>query len=250
MAQPISRNQLARRAIELRCGIGALGTEIIAIPPPMSATTGAYGPLVGVRCGAQVSAVAYPIGPNFDFTIDDALLIAVVVSRTKDPIVFNQGETQTITFETERSPLIDVGRRVLGIPTPREETPSTYLFDVVWIDRLVTTYQQLPQDGRLIWEQASKLHPIADSPLDPWRLLARREEFSLRWETLRVRACEIRARWPGISPSLAGWLDEGSFARWCLAHLPDLDVILNDFRRVCEPQLMASVEEALGRSSL
>ena len=46
-------------------------------------------------------------------------------------------------------------------------------------------------------------------------------------------------------PSIAGWLDDGSFARWCLADLPEKDTILDDLRDLLDPSVMACIDEAL-----
>ena len=85
MAQPVSTTALGRRALSLDCGVAALADEIIAIPPPPGIDQNPYGPLVGVRCGPAVQAVAYPLPARLISCDPSDTRIAIVVSRTEAP---------------------------------------------------------------------------------------------------------------------------------------------------------------------
>lgn len=245
MAQPVSASALGWRALTLDSGVVALADEIIAIPPPLGIKESPYGPVVGVRCGPSVQAVAYPLPVRLISREVADTRIAVVVSRTARPQVVDPRREHPLVVEAELGPAVDVGRRVLGIATPPESTPPSEALDVFWLDGIISRVLRSAPADPPDWGSVSVLHPLTDRPIEPWRLRNRRLRLSLGWDAFRRRASSASSPWPGIDPSIASWLDDGSFARWCLADLPDKDAILEDLRDLLEPSLMACIDEAL-----
>ena len=86
MAQSVSASSLGWRALSLDCGVAALADEMVAIPPPPGINQNPYGPLVGVRCGPAVQAVAYPLPARLIDCDPSDTRIAIVVSRTEAPL--------------------------------------------------------------------------------------------------------------------------------------------------------------------
>ena len=245
MAQPVSTSALGWRAISLDSGVVALAGEIIAIPPPLGIKESTYGPLVGVRCGPAVQAVAYPLPVRLISCEVSDTRVAVVVSRTAAPQIVDPRREHPLTVEAELGPAVDVGRRVLGMATPPESTSPSDVLDVFWLDGIISEVLRPAPSDSLDWPSVSVLHPLTDRPIEPWRLRNRRLRLPLGWDAFRHRASNASSPWPGMDPSIAGWLDDGSFARWCLADLPDRDTILEDLRDLLEPSLMACIDETL-----
>lgn len=245
MARPLSATVLGWRALSLDCGVAALADEIVAIPPPPGVNQSPYGPLVGVRCGPAVQAVAYPLQAHLIGDDPADTRIAVVVSRSVPPQIIDPRRTEPLTIEAELGPAIDVGRRVLGMSTPAESTSPSDVLDVFWLDGIISEALHAGPEKSLNWASVSVLHPLTDQTIEPWRLRNRRLRLPLGWDAFRHRASNASSPWPGMDPSIAGWLDDGSFARWCLADLPDRDTIVDDLRDLLEPPVMACIDEAL-----
>ncbi len=245
MAQPVSNSTLGRRALLLDRGVVALAGEIIAIPPPLGINESPYGPLVGVRCGRAVQAVAYPLPARLISCEVADTQVAVVVSRTAAPQIVDPRREHPMTIEAELGPAVDVGRRALGMATPEELTSPSDVLDVFWLDGIISDVLRSEPGESRDWASVSVLHPLTDHAIEPWRLRNRRLRLPLGWDAFRRRASNASSPWPGMDPSIAGWLDDGSFARWCLADLPDKDTILDDLRDLLEPSLMAYIDETL-----
>ena len=188
---------------------------MIAIPPPPGINQNPYGPLVGVRCGPAVQAVAYPLSARLvDSEMTDTR-IAIVVSRTSVPLIIDPRKEQPLTIEAELGPAVDVGRRVLGMSTPFELTSPSDVLDVFWLDGIISVVLRSGTEESLNWASVSVLHPLTfDHSIEPWRLRNRRLRLPLGWDAFRHRASNASSPWPGMDPSIAGWLDDGSFARW------------------------------------
>ena len=245
MAQPVSNSALGRRALLLDRGVVALAGEIIVIPPPLGINESPYGPLVGVRCGRAVRAVAYPLPARLISSEVADTRVAVVVNRTAAPQIVDPRREHPLTIEAELGPAVDVGRRALGMATPKESTPPSDVLDVFWLDGIISDVLRSDPGESRDWAAVSALHPLTGHAIEPWRLRNRRLRLPLGWDAFRRRASNASSPWPGLDPSIASWLDDGSFARWCLADLPDRDTILDDLRDLLEPSLMACIDEAL-----
>lgn len=245
MAQSISTSELGLRALDLDCGVAALANEIVTIPPQLGVGDGPYGPLVGVRCGSTVQAVAYPLFAHLIDCDPSDTRIAVVVSRTAKPQIVDPRRERPLVIEVELGPAVDVGRRVLGLPTPPEPTSPTEVLDVFWLSTMISEVLRAAPENSPSWASLVVLHPLADQPIEPWRLRNRRLRLTQGWDVFRQQACSARSTWPGMEPEVAAWLDDGSFARWCLADLPDRESIFDDLRDLLEPSVMAYVDEAL-----
>lgn len=245
MAQPVSTTDLGRRALLVNSGVAVLANQIITIPPPLGIAESLYGPLVGVRCSRAVQAVAYPLPARLIGSETTDTRIAVVVSRTVAPQIVDPRREQPLTIEAELGPVVDVGRRVLGMSTPIESTPPSDVLDVFWLDGIISEVLRSEPSEPLGWAAASVLHPLTDRAIEPWRLRNRRLRLPLDWGAFRRQASRVGSHWPGMDPAIASWLDDGSFARWCLADLPDHDTLVDDLRDLLEPSLMACIDEAL-----
>ncbi len=242
MVQPMSNLTLGRRALELECAIVLIGDEMIALA---TNTTSPYGPIVGVRCGSNVQAVAYPISARLVQSGVQETTIAVVVTRENLAQIVSLSKPTPLNVEAELGPAIDVGRRALGLVTPEELTSATEVLDIFWLDSIISVTLRLGTTEPLNWASISMLHPLVNQESSPQQIRERRETVKLSWRDFRHRASNPRSPWPGMDPAIASWLDDGSFARWCISDLPEKETLLEDLQDLLEPQLMTQINEAL-----
>ena len=242
MAQPISNLTLGRHALELERAIVVIGDEMIALA---TNSISPYGPIVGVRCGSKVQAVAYPISATLISADVQETTIAVVVTRANVAQIVSLTNQTPLDVEAELGPVIDVGRRALGLETPEELTSAVEVLDVFWLDSIISLTLRLGTTEPLNWASISMLHPLVNQESSPKQIRELRETINLSWEDFRNRASNPRSPWPGMDPAIASWLDEGSFARWCIADLPDKGTLIEDLQDLLEPSLMTQINEAL-----
>ncbi|HEU5150696.1 MAG TPA: hypothetical protein VFU19_09375 [Iamia sp.] len=129
----------------------------------------------------------------------------------------------------------DLLHRTLGLPTPAPEVSAAEWWRACWLDALVAAAAVDP--GR-----TPEVDRPVTSTLPPALVQALVEEPVLcteaGWPRLRALAAAptapdapgpaaVRAALaPHVSPELAAWFDDGSFARWLLDALPSVDELL------------------------
>lgn len=104
----------------------------------------------------------------------------------------------------------------------------------------------------LDWNQLATLHPLAEGDsVTPVELLERRAGFERThtWSSLR-RAASLQGPneplvAPGLSPAVAAWLDDGSFARWVLAGLGDINAARAGVTAALDRPVAAALHRAL-----
>ena len=105
---------------------------------------------------------------------------------------------------------------------------------------------------RLDWGEMAALHPLAQGvSLTPAELLERRTAFDRThtWSSLR-RSASLQGSdepmvAPGLTPAVAAWLDDGSFARWVLAGLGGIDTARTEVTASLAPLVAAKLQAAL-----
>jgi hypothetical protein len=146
----------------------------------------------------------------------------------------------------------DCTRRALGLPTAPPPHPPVVWWAVDWLDALLDHACQDP-GRRWTWGQVSALHPLAghlppDSPAELISVVADRS-VGLDWSGLRMAAADETLVGHGptcpIGPDLAGWMDDGMFARWLLASRPEPIEVVVDLVDLLPPKLTRGVVEAL-----
>lgn len=149
--------------------------------------------------------------------------------------------------------LVDVCRRVLGLPTsPPSRQPDAWL-TLRWLDRLLVQAVAAPRRVGT-WASAAALHPLVGpnatpSPPQVAELTATVSD-AFGWEQLRQLAAEgAGGPSPAIEPALAAWMDAGCFARWLLgAELP-VELLIEELEALLRPTVLEAVRSALPSSS-
>jgi hypothetical protein len=138
--------------------------------------------------------------------------------------------------------LLDCLRRCFALPTPPAPAGPAQLRSLLWllaIDDLLRSTSRRPT-----WNQILDLHPDASlltpAPLD--RFGAGEPGWS--WEVLRRSAMRDGWAWMMVDRDLAGWMDEGMFARWILDSLPSTEDLLARLR----PRLAPSAARRLAHA--
>jgi hypothetical protein len=147
--------------------------------------------------------------------------------------------------------MLDCLRRCFALPTPPPMASPSRLQTVAWLAAILERAEAARRP--LNWSDVAKLHPVArviGSDLDrscwqPWLPgLVRAAGSAWSWESFRLQAAGGEGLRELIDPSLAGWMDEGMFARWVLDGLPSPDEMLAALR----PQLSPSAARRLGHA--
>ncbi len=245
MAVSVSTLSLGERSLAFGCGVVAVGDHMIPLPTPDRPARHPYGPIVGIRCGSHVAAVAYPLRIGLVNGDRGRRRIAIVVARTGDCHLVDRRESEPIPVPVGLGPVVDVGQRALGLSTPAELTPPIALLDAIWLDRVLAAVLDADLGTSPPWLSLSVLHPLAGQPVEPWSLRDRRHGLGVDWEAFRRRATRPDTPWPGLDPMVADWLDTGAFARWSLADMPEPSTVLADLGDLLSATTMACVDEAL-----
>jgi len=204
-----------------------------------------YGPIVGVSCPPGTAAVGYPVEATLKSTdCNRSNRVAVVVPVEGPPVILDTDRRRLFPC-TRTATLIDLGQRAMGLATPPPDLPLIGLLDRVWLDRVLATVLDSDLGRPATWAELAVLHPAMPRIADPDQLSVVRGRFHTGWETLRQRIAAAEIRWPGLSPEVASWLDQGSVSRWCLADTPEPDPILRDLEELLDPVVTERLRASL-----
>lgn len=169
-----------------------------------------YDELLGAEFPPNCDAVAVVVHGRARSLGDDDHEPAEVIGRAKVVFAVARDGTSASSLRIDDSAarvlvgggeecvgrLADVVRRGFGLPTAPPDDEVEALTWLVWLDRI---------HARVLSAQ----------PVDAAMVDALRPELAPTWQQLLAECCE--GRWPElrIHPELAGWMDEGMFARSC-----------------------------------
>jgi hypothetical protein len=218
----------------------------ITLPPAAPGASGIVEPLLGMRCGSAVVAVAYPVEVivhRHDDRIVEAQ-IGVAVDRSGNVAIADDGSPLE-TLESGNCST-DLGLRALGLATPPPDQPVEAFVDGIWLDQVL----QLALDADLgkppRWRSISLLHPLGHGRVhSPEELRRLRADLPGGWESLR-RALVASGRRDALMPApLADWCDTGAFARRLLATTVSAADVIDDLAEILRPRDAALVRMAL-----
>ena len=192
--------------------------------------------MVGLRCPPDTAAVASAVPCATVWADGEARsgVLAWSVNRRGESLaMFREQLSESVEILSALAgPLLDVALRALGRDTPPCPSPTVWFPDGVFLHRLA---RLLDRRGGMFprhpfsWEDLSRLYPLncSGEPLPSSVTRYLRQDFHERntWTSLRLRVVDqpdsAPAVMPGLTPDIAAWLDDGSFARWVLGGLTD-----------------------------
>lgn len=217
--------------------------------------------LIGLRCPPGTAAVAAS-APCDTVWPDEHVrsgVLAWAANRQGDSLAMFRkqpsggGEILSAVAGT----LLDGALLALGCDTPPCPLPAVWFPDGVFLHRVTRLLNR--HDGRctrrpLSWDSLSLLYPLNGSgePLPSCLTRHLRQDFHARntWSSLRHRVVELPASapsiLPGLTPEVADWLDDGSFARWVLSRVPDVVSALEWLKERVDDALASDLSLALG----
>ena len=151
----------------------------------------------------------------------------------------------------------DVCRRVLGLATDPPPPTTEVLWSTMWVDRILERWAQPDRRRDLLssFAQLAILHPAVHLPsppdvlavADPVSLarVARQHALATTWSGLRTAEEPLPLPHGALAPSIAGWMDDGLFARWVLGAYPPLTTAAFEVKELLGPPLGQQLIEAL-----
>jgi hypothetical protein len=148
--------------------------------------------------------------------------------------------------------MLDCLRRCLGLPTPPPPKGSGWVQSVLWLAAILEEGGRT--DRRLGWREILELHPVASGVLESPDIEVTEDNLlglvrlaSSIWTWERLRRDTIVNHWASqvVSAEVAAWMDEGMFARWILAALPDADELMTQVRHCVAPSTARRIAHAV-----
>jgi hypothetical protein len=151
----------------------------------------------------------------------------------------------------------DLCRRVFGLPTAPAPPTTAPLWTAIWLDRVVDRWGQPERRRDLLtsWAQVAILHPAVHPPSPPDLLtvadaaalasVARAHAASMTWHDVRVATEPTPLPHGPLPTDVAGWMDDGFFARWTLGAYPPVERTAFELRPLLGEALGNQLLEAL-----
>ena len=178
----------------------------------------------------------------------------LLVTRDGDVASTSHFEDGKVIDESGVGMVLDCLRRVVAVPTEAPGCGTEHLWASLWLQQIIG----LSEEGgrRLSWRQAASCHPAQrllatggskppqpDALLESGAALAR----TLPWGELRGMVAEGLLRWAvrTMPPDVAGWCDDGLFARLILSEMPPMSELLFLLRRAVTASTGRQINELL-----
>lgn len=237
-------SDLASDALDVTAGtilIAEADGTVTALDPPSQDGLA----MIGLRCPPEAIAVATsaPCETRWPDGSGRRGVVAWSVSRQgHSAALFRERSTGGVeVLSSVAGTLLDAALRALGQDTAPCPAPAVHFPDGVFlhrVERLLDRRGGRCRRPQLDWHELSVLHPLNGSGehLSSCLVRALRQDFhdSHTWSSLREGVVGLPATapavLPGLTPQIAGWLDDGAFARWVLSRLPD---VRSTLERLC-----------------
>lgn len=123
--------------------------------------------------------------------------------------------------------VVDALRRSLGMPTPPPDVAVDVVVVQVWLHRVLTL-------------------ALRGDPLDRGVVDSLRPPAPASWATLREQCADGGWSELACAPPVAAWMDDGMFARWCLAGFPEPVEVLLELWELVPPDAAEHLARAAG----
>lgn len=187
---------------------------------------------VGCLAGATTRSLDQPGATTGHTTF------AFLLHRDGTSILSLSGEPRAVSHEDTDAPeglVPDTCRRVLARPTPPPPQPVEHWLRALWLDRVFALVVGEPVTD-WTWERI-----IAREPVGGFADIA-----ALGWDGVREGFIRQGAAPFGVDAELAGWMDEGMFARTLLEQLADPALLLDELEPLLGPVHAQIVQQVQG----
>ncbi|HEX6235759.1 MAG TPA: hypothetical protein VFZ68_01115 [Acidimicrobiales bacterium] len=238
-------------AVGVCCSGRAYGLDV-----PGSGTAGGAGRGHEPTAGSRVQAA-----PGTARSPASSVRITMLLDRDGASAgLLRRGEEVIALPGSPEGTVADACRRALGLPTAPPPDSTAGLWTVVWLDRLVelASARTLSRGPDAAWEQVVSLHPavgpaataLPRTSAGVAEIAARTRLLAAAWPWRRLREDPSALDAPGMEMPvrLAGWMDDGMWARAVLGALPHPDDLLDAVRALLPPALAEHVAAGVERS--
>ncbi len=132
--------------------------------------------------------------------------------------------------------MIDILLRCLELPTPPEGRDPAELLACIWLGAILATGRGRHRHrGRLPWSEVLRLHPAnhllildggAELPRRALETVVQRAPKIWTWRELRRATVANGSLSELCPPLLAGWMDDGMYARWTMGEIAPIEGLL------------------------
>lgn len=156
------------------------------------------------------------------------------------------GEGPVLRPATPEGHVDDACRRILGLPTPPPPCSPAAWVAGSWLERILLATLRHP--ARVWdWPALARCHPASGRARPPSRrqlIQAGRRVEAVGWG--EVRAAAVTGSFEHeVTPAVAAWMDDGTFARWLLGRHADPFELLADLAAFVGAADLAAVGEVL-----
>ena len=173
--------------------------------------------------------------------------LALGVGRDGTTVSLLATRQRTMSTRHPQGWLIDACRRAVGLATePCSIAPLAFPI-ALWLDRLMVAILNAPVAAPIIWADAIEMCPIPSRwrSADPVDLGTTLGSTTKSWRALRSAASHGAATPFGVSPTVASWMDNAMFARWCMGSFPDINNLRSDVEFLASDQVAGNMTLAL-----
>ena len=203
---------------------------------------------------------AYSDGEDGD---DVVIGYGLGVNGEEVSVLHRETEVLVSTLSAEGR-VLDCCRRAFGLSTPPAQEGIVELFIAAWLGRIFRAAggdtsdwddeanqqaQSLQSVATLDWQSLVMLHPLIEGSelLSPEDVGSRTRELCRNGSWGRLRGAVASGEMPhsSITSEQAAWMDDGMFARWCLAAFPDSEELADRLGEMLSAELHQKVLECL-----
>lgn len=182
-------------------------------------------------------------------------VVRILRDRTTDQVLEHVSSADGPPDE-EGGLIDDYLRRALLVPTPPPARDTTDLWAALWIHHVMNE-AALHHLLEAPWATVACLHPVLDAPvaagdatLRAWAVdhLVRAGELMAQtypWRRVREACTQGIGPVSGRPAELAGWLDDGAFARLVLSSFGPLEDLVVDLHELVRPDVYQRVLESI-----
>ena len=227
-----------------------LGVKVLdAGTHPLTALAGFTAPPEWEVFGVRVHGTAHVLDDGSSTRTTATFLC----TRTgEEASILRRGHIATAVRDRAEGTVPDTCRRVLGLPTDPPPRSTALLWTMLWLDAVLARWSEAPAQRLHLrsFGAVAALHPAVapDHTVEsPAALVRIGRDHASRWSWASLRGEPGAADLPDgpLPETVAAWMDDGFFARWCLGAFPHPAVLAGDLVELLGEQVGDQLADAL-----